>query len=87
MMAEAIDAGERGTIEVAGPEISDFPTIASQIAAESSNADSAVRDSGRLERGPKIVPIPLPGPMSADGLIPESPRLSAVTVDDWLRTR
>lgn len=85
MMAEAIDAGERGTLEVAGPEISDFPTIAAKLAAKHSNADTAVSTGERSARSPKIIPIPIPGPMSAEGLIPDSPRRSAVTVDDWLR--
>lgn len=87
MMSEAIDAGERGTIEVAGPEVSDMPTIAGRIAATNVNADSAVRPGARPSRVPTIVPIPLPGPMSGNGLIPDSPRLSTVTVDDWLRNR
>lgn len=77
MMADAIGAGVRGTIEVAGPEVSDFPTIAGRIAA--AEAGSA--------RAQKIIPIPVPGPMSGNGLIPDSPSLSDVTVDDWLRTR
>ncbi|WP_193101607.1 SDR family oxidoreductase [Brevibacterium aurantiacum] len=91
MMAEAIDAGERGTIEVAGPEISDFPTIAGRIAA--ADADSAVSvgagpSGGSRARGiPKIVSVPIPGPMSGNGLIPDSPRLSAVTVAEWIRSR
>ncbi|SMX88089.1 SDR family oxidoreductase [Brevibacterium antiquum] len=85
MMAEAIDAGERGTLEVAGPEVSDFPTIAGRIAATNADADSALGTGTRWSRVSKIVPIPLPGPMSTNGLIPDSPRLSAVTVDDWLR--
>lgn len=75
MMAEAIDAGERGTIEAAGPEISDFPTIAKKIAASASSGATT------------IVSIPLPGPLSGEGLIPESPRLSEITVDEWLRMR
>ncbi|MDN6604984.1 SDR family oxidoreductase [Brevibacterium sp.] len=87
MMAEAIDAEERGTIEVAGPEVSDFPTIARRIAVTNASADSAVSTGARKPRVPTIVPIPIPGPLSADGLIPDSPRLSAVTVEDWLRTR
>ena len=81
MMAEAIDAGERGTIEAAGPEISDFPTIAKKIAA------SAASRSAQSSRATTIVPIPLPGPLSGEGLIPESPRLSDTTVDEWLRMR
>lgn len=85
MMAEAIDASERGTLEVAGPEISDFPTIAGKIAARKSTADATVSVGARSPRPTKIVPIPIPGPMSAEGLIPDSPRLSAVTIDDWLR--
>ncbi|GAA1862071.1 SDR family oxidoreductase [Brevibacterium marinum] len=87
MMAEAVDAGERGTVEVAGPEISDFPTIAGRIAAATVNADSAVSAGARVSRVPTIVPIPLPGPVSANGLIPDAPRRSTVTVDDWLRRR
>ncbi|GAA0034210.1 SDR family oxidoreductase [Brevibacterium metallidurans] len=77
MMAEAIDAGERGTLEVAGPEISDLAAIAAKIA----RADA----QGRRPR--RVVPVPLPGPTAGDGLIPPAPRLSAVTVDEWLRTR
>lgn len=34
----------------------------------------------------KIIGLPLPGPTSRDGLIPPSPRLSDVALDDWLRT-
>lgn len=85
MMAEAIDAGERGTIEVAGPEVSDFPAIAGRIAA--ADAGSSVTAGSRPKRVPKIVPIPIPGPMSTNGLMPDSPRLSVVTVDDWVRSR
>ncbi|MDN6135306.1 MAG: hypothetical protein L0J03_14545, partial [Brevibacterium sp.] len=76
-----------GTIEGAGPEVSDFPTIARRIAVTNASADSAVSTGARKPRVPTIVPIPIPGPLSADGLIPDSPRLSAVTVEDWLRTR
>lgn len=77
MMAEAIDAGERGTLEVAGPEISDLATIAAKIA----------RADARGRRPRRVFPVPLPGPTSNNGLIPPAPRLSAVTVDEWLRTR
>lgn len=87
LMAEAIDAGERGTIEVAGPVISDFPTIAGQIAAAEARDPETVTAGAKPSRPRRIVPIPLPGPMSRDGLIPEAPRLSTVTVDEWLRTR
>lgn len=87
MMAEAIDAGQRGTIEVAGPDVSDFPTIAIRIAAAKAHDDSSVRAGARSSRARRIVPIPLPGPLSDNGLIPDAPRLSAVTVDEWLRTR
>jgi uncharacterized protein YbjT (DUF2867 family) len=73
MMAEAIDAGERGTIEVAGPEISDFSVIANRLA------------EARGEPA-KVIGLPVPGPTGGDGLIPPSPRLSDVTLDDWLRT-
>ncbi|MGC2939497.1 MULTISPECIES: SDR family oxidoreductase [unclassified Brevibacterium] len=79
MMAEAIDSGETGTIEVAGPEISDFAAIARRL------AEARARSAG--EKSPKVIGIPLPGPASRDGLIPPSPRLSDVTVDEWLRTR
>lgn len=78
MMAEAIDARERGTIEVAGPEISDFGEIARRLAMA-----RARRDGTRRSR---VVGIPLPGPMARDGLIPPSPRLSDKTVDEWLRS-
>ncbi|WP_432789931.1 SDR family oxidoreductase [Brevibacterium sp. K11IcPPYGO002] len=78
MMAEAIDARERGTIEVAGPEISDFAEIARRLAAV------RARKSGT--RRAKVVGIPLPGPMARDGLIPPSPRMSDKTVDEWLRS-
>lgn len=78
MMAEAIDARERGTIEVAGPEISDFAEIARRLAA------ARARKAGT--RRSKIVGIPLPGPMARDGLIPPSPRMSDRTVDEWLRS-
>lgn len=107
MMAEAIDSGERGTVEVAGPEISDMPSIAAAILGAGAGAgagagtagrDGAVRDArdsevsdgagrGRRRRVPTVIPVPIPGPMSRDGLIPDSPRLSDVTLDEWLRTR
>lgn len=101
MMAEAIDSGERGTVEVAGPEISDMPSIAAAIlgaGAGTAGRDGAVRDArdsevsdgvgrGRRRRVPTVIPVPIPGPMSRDGLIPDSPRLSGVTLDEWLRTR
>ncbi len=77
LMAEAIEAGERGTVEVAGPEISDLAAIAAKIA----RVDAA----GRRPR--RVVPVPVPGASSGDGLIPPAPRLSAVTVDEWLATR
>ena len=85
MMAEAIDVDLRGTIEVAGPEISDFPTIAAKIAA--ADVDSAVSPGARSRRVRKILPVPIPGPLSGTGLIPDAPRLSAITVDEWLRSR
>ncbi|UZD61971.1 SDR family oxidoreductase [Brevibacterium sp. JSBI002] len=78
MMAEAIDARELGTIEVAGPEISDFAEIARRLAAARARTAGARRS--------KIVGIPLPGPMARDGLIPPSPRMSDKTVDEWLRS-
>ncbi|WP_210603466.1 SDR family oxidoreductase [Brevibacterium oceani] len=78
MMAEAIDVGETGTIEVAGPEISDFATIARRLNAHRAKATGT--------KSPQVIGIPLPGPASRDGLIPPSPRLSDVTLDDWLRT-
>lgn len=78
MMAEAIDARERGTIEVAGPEISDFSEIARRLAA--------ARAGKTGTKPPKVVGVPLPGPMARDGLIPPSPRMSDVTVDEWLQT-
>ncbi|SDS03776.1 Uncharacterized conserved protein YbjT, contains NAD(P)-binding and DUF2867 domains [Brevibacterium siliguriense] len=78
MMAEAIDARERGAIEVAGPEISDFAEIARRLAAARARKDGTRRS--------KVVGIPLPGPMARDGLIPPSPRMSDVTVDEWLRS-
>ncbi len=78
MMAEAIDARETGTIEVAGPEISDFAEIARRL--------TTARAEKAGTRPPKIVGIPLPGPMARDGLIPPSPRMSDVTVDEWLRS-
>lgn len=78
MMAEAVDARERGTIEVAGPEISDFAEIARRLAMA-----RARRDGTRRSR---VVGIPLPGPMARDGLIPPSPRMSDKTVDEWLRS-
>jgi uncharacterized protein YbjT (DUF2867 family) len=77
-MAEAIDSGETGTIEVAGSEISDFAAIARRL------AEARARTSG--DKPPKIIGIPLPGPTSRDGLIPPSPRRSDVSLDDWLRT-
>ena len=79
MMAEAIDAGEHGTIEAAGPEISDFAEIAARIAEERTRAAG-------IAKTPKVIGMPLPGPASGDGLIPDSPRLSEVGLDDWLRT-
>lgn len=92
MMAEAIDAGERGTVEVAGPEISDLAAIARAIAeaeAGRCEAGSVGVGAGRTPRprARRVVPVPIPGPTAGDGLIPESPRLSTVTVDEWLRTR
>lgn len=98
MMAEAIGAGERGTIEVAGPEISDFVTIATRLAefrAESAGAqphtaetgpDGPGARAGASAKPAKVIGIPLPGPAGGEGLIPPAPRLSDVTVDDWLRT-
>lgn len=94
MMAEAIDAGERGTVEVAGPEISDLAAIARAIAeAEPGRTGERTQGAGvgagrtRRPRARRVVPVPIPGPTAGDGLIPESPRLSAVTVDEWLRNR
>ena len=92
MMAEAIEAGERGTVEVAGPEISDLAAIARVVAeAEAGRTGERTQGSGVRRRGRtrarKVVPVPIPGPTADDGLIPESPRLSTVTVDEWLRTR
>lgn len=76
LMAEAIDAGERGTIEVAGPEISDFSEIARRLAA------SRARKAGT--KPPTIIGVPMPGPMGGEGLIPPAPRLSEITLEDWL---
>lgn len=92
MMAEAIDAGERGTVEVAGPEISDLAAIARALAeAEPGRTGERTQGAGVGRRGRprarRVVPVPIPGPTAGDGLIPESPRLSTVTVDEWLRTR
>lgn len=88
MTAEAIDAGERGTLEIAGPEISDFATIARTISRAEAARSSGGLPGGRGARRPRrVVGIPIPGPVSRDGLIPDSPRLSAVTVEEWLRTR
>ncbi|RAD51570.1 hypothetical protein DN508_38645, partial [Burkholderia multivorans] len=92
MMAEAIEAGERGTVEVAGPEISDLAAIARVVAeAEAGRTGERTQGSGVRRRGRtrarKVVPVPIPGPTADDGLIPESPRLSTVTVDEWLATR
>lgn len=78
MMSEAIDARERGTIEVAGPEISDFAEIARRLAATRAGKAGA--------RRAKVVGIPLLGAMARDGLIPPAPRMSDVTVDEWLRS-
>ncbi|UVI35736.1 hypothetical protein [Brevibacterium spongiae] len=96
MMAEAIDAREHDTVEVAGPEISDFAAIARRL------AEARARSTGRAEehsesageRGAsagtakprKVIGIPLPGPTAGDGLIPPAPRLSDVSLDNWLRT-
>ena len=77
MMAESIDSGEAGTVEVAGPEISDFAEIARRL--------SARRAETAGQKPPKVIGVPLPGPMAGDGLIPPSPRLSEVTVDEWLQ--
>ena len=78
MMADSIDAGERGTVEVAGPQISDFAAIARLLAAR--RAQKAGTKSA------KVIGIPLPGPTARDSLIPPAPRMSAVTVDEWLRS-
>src|SRR5699024_8892621 len=79
MMAEATDAGAHATIEAAGPELSDFAEIAARSAEERS------KDAGDA-KAPRVIGMPLPGPASGDGLIPDSPRLSEVGLDDWLRT-
>lgn len=79
MMAEAIDHGEHGTIETAGPEISDFARIAERIAAE------RARIAGDA-KAPKVIGVPVPGPTAGDGLIPVSPRVTELGLDDWLRT-
>lgn len=70
MMAEAICAGERGTIAVAGPEQTDMAAIARRIHPER-----------------RILGVPLPGTMSGFGLIPAEPRVSDVTVEEWLQGR
>ncbi|WP_209324048.1 SDR family oxidoreductase [Brevibacterium renqingii] len=79
MMAEAIDAGEHGTIEVAGPEITDFSKIAERL------ADERARAAGEA-KAPMVIGVPVPGPTAGDGLIPDSPRLSELSLDDWLGT-
>src|SRR5699024_338708 len=79
MLAGAIDAGEHGTIEAAGPEISDFAAIAERIARERARAAGDAK-------APKVIGVPLPGPTAGDGLIPDSPRVSEIGLDDWLRT-
>ncbi|WP_166974465.1 SDR family oxidoreductase [Brevibacterium atlanticum] len=78
MMAETIDTGETGTVEVAGPEVSDFAEIARRLSAQRAQSAGA--------KPPKVIGLPLPGPMAREGLIPPAPRTSAVTVDEWLRT-
>lgn len=86
LMAESITTGERGTIEVAGPEISDFPTIAGQISAVR-GPRSVPAASAKRSRPAWVAPIPLLGPLSGDGLILDSPRLSPEAFDGWLHTR
>src|SRR5699024_3602082 len=79
MMAEAIDAGEHGTIEAAGAEVSDFAASAERVARERARAagDSKAR---------KVIGLLLPCLTSVDGLILDAPRVYETGLEDWLRT-